>query len=75
MSRRLTMVQQARAYLEQRHTLGFDLRNIGKLVLRFAKFVDRSGHRGPLKANLIQRWVQLPKYPTRHSCPMRAAEQ
>ena len=66
MSRRLlTRVRQARVYLEHRRALGFDLRNIGKLVLRFAKFVDESGHRGPLTTNLILRWVRLPKAASR----------
>ena len=48
-----TMVRQAQAYLEYRRALGFDLQFSGKLLLRFAKFVDRSGWRGPLTTELI----------------------
>lgn len=61
MKRQRTMVRQAQAYLEYRRALGFDLRFSGKLLLRFAQFVDRSGWRGPLTTELILRWVHLPK--------------
>jgi integrase len=61
MKRQPTMVRQAQAYLEYRRALGFDLRFSGKLLLQFAKFVDRSGWRGPLTTDLILRWVHLPK--------------
>jgi integrase len=61
MKRQRTMVQQAQAYLEYRRALGFDLRVSGNLLLRFAKFVDRSGWRGPLTTDLILVWVNLPE--------------
>jgi integrase len=61
MSRQRTTVRQAQAYLEYRRALGYDLRNIGGLLLRFAEFVDQSGWRGPLTTDLILRWVNLPK--------------
>ena len=61
MKRQRTMVQQARAYLQYRRALGFELRFSGKLLIQFAKFVDRSGWRGPLTTDLILRWVNLPK--------------
>ena len=57
MKRQRTMVQQARAYLQYRRALGFELRFSGKLLIQFAKFVDRSGWRGPLTTDLILRWV------------------
>jgi integrase len=61
MKRQRTMVRQAQAYLEYRRALGFELRFSGKLLMHFAKFVDRSGWRGPLTTALILRWVHLPK--------------
>jgi len=61
----LTMVQQAHAYLKHRRAMGFVLWDIGRRVLRFAQFVDQSGHCGPLTANLILRWVRLPEAASR----------
>lgn len=61
MNRRLTMTRQARAYLEYRRALGVELQNAGRLLLRFAKFADRSGWSGPLTTDLVLRWLQLPK--------------
>lgn len=61
MSRQPTMVQQARAYLDHRRTLGFELKWGKHLVVPFAEFVDRSGWRGPLTTDLILRWVRLPE--------------
>lgn len=57
MSRQLTMVQQAHAYLEHRRALGFRLEHSGGQLLHFARFADRSGRRGPLTANFILRWA------------------
>ena len=61
MRRQRTMVRQAHAYLDYKRTLGYDLRLAGKVLLNFAKYVDRSGRRGPLTTELILRWVNLPK--------------
>jgi integrase len=61
MRRKRSLFRQAQGYLEYRRALGFDLRFSGKLLLRFARFVDRSGWRGPLTTELILRWVHLPK--------------
>ncbi|HUE72277.1 MAG TPA: tyrosine-type recombinase/integrase [Pirellulaceae bacterium] len=60
MRRPRTMVRQAEAYLKSRRAMGFDLRVSGRLLLRFAEFVDRSGWHGPLTTDLILRWVHLP---------------
>ena len=61
MNRQPTMVQQARAYLDHRRALGFELRWGEHLVVPFAEFADRSDWRGPLTTDLILRWVLLPK--------------
>jgi integrase len=41
--------------------LGFALRISGQLLLNFARFADRSGHRGPLTTELMLRWANLPE--------------
>ena len=61
MRKQQTMVRQAQAYLEHRRALGFDLRVSDRLLLDFAKFVDRGGQGGPLTTDLILQWVHLPK--------------
>jgi integrase len=55
------MVQHAKTYLEHRRALGFELDSHGYHLLKFAKLLDRSGHRGPLTMERIMRWVDLPK--------------
>jgi integrase len=57
MSRHITMFVRAREYLVYRRSLGFELRSAGGVLLDFARFVDRSGHRGPLTNTLALRWV------------------
>mgnify|MGYP001376885425 CR=1 FL=1 len=61
MSRRTTMMDRAKEYLAQRRALGFALESSGQLLLQFARFADRSKHRGPLTANLALRWASLPQ--------------
>jgi integrase len=61
MKRRQTTVRQAKAYLDYRRALGFDMQSSEKLLLQFAQFVDQSGRRGPLTTDLILRWVNLPE--------------
>jgi len=57
----MTMVRQVREYLQLRQTLGFKMKSQGQLLRRFAKDLDRSGHRGPLTTEMALRWVNLPK--------------
>jgi len=61
MSKRPTMINRAKDYLEHRRALGFALDISGKLLMQFARFADRSGHRGPLTADIALRWASLPK--------------
>jgi integrase/recombinase XerD len=47
MSRRITLLASAREYLAHRRSLGFELRSAGVVLLDFARFAGRAGHRGP----------------------------
>jgi integrase len=60
MSCRPTVTRCAKEYLEHRRALGFALDISGDLLMDFARFADRSGHRGPLTVELALRWVSLP---------------
>lgn len=64
MSRHITMIALARQYLAHRRSLGFDLTTAGTVLMEFARFAGRSGHRGPLTKDLMLRWVTRSK---RHS--------
>lgn len=55
---RATMVHRAEAYLAARRNLGFQLRVEGGELLRFARYADRSGHRGPITTEIALRWAQ-----------------
>ena len=61
MSKRATMVDRAKKYLAHRRSLGFALDSSGTLLMQFARFADRSKHRGPLTAELALRWASLPQ--------------
>ena len=45
-------------YLDQRRRLGFALTIPGTQLMAFARFADRSGHRGPLTSRLIEEWAR-----------------
>lgn len=60
-----TMLAHVRAYLEQRRALGYKLRIEGQMLLSFARYADRSGHRGPLTRELALHWAALPRQATR----------
>ena len=60
-----TMLARVRAYLEQRRALGYKLHIEGQMLLSFARYADRSGHRGPLTRQLALRWAALPKSASR----------
>jgi integrase len=61
MTRRATMVTLAEEYLAYRRGLGFALQTAGQLLLGFATYADRAGHRGPLTTALAVRWARLPR--------------
>ena len=56
-----TMLSRVRSYLRHRRALGFRLLVEGRLLENFARFAERSGHRGPLTKQLAIRWAALPK--------------
>jgi integrase len=55
---RATMAKRAEAYLAARRELGFQLRIEGGELLRFARYADSSGHRGPITTEIALRWAQ-----------------
>ena len=61
MTRTSRMVELAKEYLAYRKSLGFQLASTEPLLLQFAEYADRTGHRGPLTTELVVRWVRLPK--------------
>lgn len=65
MTRPTTMVARVEAYLATRRQLGFQLRIEGGELLRFARYADASGHRGPVTVELALRWAQTAATSTR----------
>jgi integrase len=61
MSKAPRMVGLAKEYLAYRKGLGFQLASTEPLLLQFAEYADRTGHRGPLTTELAVRWAKLPK--------------
>jgi integrase len=61
MNRAPNMAGLVREYLEYRRQFGFRLDNAGQLLMRFAEYADRSGHRGPVTTELAVRWARLPR--------------
>jgi len=59
MSHRPTITRLAKDYLKHRRALGFALDSRGCVLMGFARFADRSGHRGPLTTELALRWSTL----------------
>ena len=53
-----TMVSLVEDYLAARRQMGFALMPSGRQLLGFARFADRSGHRGPITFDLAVQWVQ-----------------
>ena len=45
-------------YLKERRQLGFALKSSGAQLLRFARFADARGHRGPLTQELQLQWAR-----------------
>ncbi len=64
MKMRASMVQRAEAYLAARRKLGFQLRIEGGELLRFARYADGCGHRGPVTTEIALQWAQSAKEAT-----------
>jgi len=54
------MVRRVHRYLAYRRSLGYVLREAGRLWLDFGRYADRVGHRGALTLDLALRWARLP---------------
>jgi site-specific recombinase XerD len=54
------MISRVKAYLAHRRAFGYKLRIEGQMLLSFARYADRSGHRGPLTRAVALRWAALP---------------
>ena len=61
--RQPTMTKQVEQYLTLRRAMGFDLLGEGYQLHAFARFVEETGHAGPLTTDLLLRWVQAAKKP------------
>lgn len=61
MTQKASMVHLAKEYLAHRRNLGYQLRTEGKLLLHFAHYADRLGHRGPVTLDLAVGWARLPQ--------------
>lgn len=61
MTRRPSLVALAEGYLSFRRGLGFAMRVEGAELMRFARYADTSGHRGPVTTELALAWARLPK--------------
>lgn len=53
-----TMQVTVQRYLEERRRLGFALKSPGTELMRFARFADTRGHRGPLTLELQMDWAR-----------------
>ena len=58
MTQTRSMVSLVADYLAERRCLGFDLGIAGQQVTAFARFVDGTGHTGPLTTKVVLDWVQ-----------------
>jgi len=65
MSSAPTMQAQVETYLAMRRSMGFDLRIEGRQLLAFARYVDETGHRGPLTVAMAVQWAQQSQRATR----------
>ena len=52
------MQRRALQYLEERRRLGYALSSSGPMLLAFAGFADKVGHKGPLTLQLIVDWAK-----------------
>lgn len=55
----MSMIAAAEEYLAFRRKLGFALHIEGEQLLRFARFAERIGHKGPLTVELALQWAKL----------------
>ena len=61
MSARTDLQARVDDYLAERRRLGFELHNTGLALARFAHYVDRLGHQGPLSVKVMADWARHDK--------------
>ena len=61
MSARVTLQARIDQYLAERRQLGFELHAMGLDLARFARYVAKVGHRGPLTVDLMADWARQAK--------------
>lgn len=59
MSIQPSMAILANEYLEYRKQLGYELKTVAQLLLRFANYADQAGHKGAVTTELAVRWAAL----------------
>src|SRR5437867_5380610 len=63
-------------YLALRHDMGFDVEQLGWLLRDFARYTERTEHRGPLTVDLAVRWARSsPGDPARAERRLSAVRQ
>ena len=60
-----TMLNRVKLYVAVRQSLGYQIRVQRTELLRFARFADQCGHRGPLTTELALRWARTAQGSTR----------
>lgn len=58
MKEHVSMLRSVKAYIQYRRQIGCDLQSSAQLLLRFAKYADRCGHRGAITTELAIRWAR-----------------
>ena len=61
MSARLSLPDRIEEYLAERRRLGFELHYMGQALGRFARYVTKAGHRGPLTVEVMASWARQAK--------------
>ena len=61
MSARISLTKRIEEYLAERRRLGFELDSMGQALVRFARHVAASGHRGPLTVEVMAAWARQAK--------------
>lgn len=61
MTKHKSMLTQVEEFLASRRQLGYKLHRQAYLLRAFGRYVDESGHKGAITAELALRWVRLPE--------------
>jgi integrase len=71
MNKQTTMVELGEQYLSFRRGLGYALEVQGGELLRFCRYADDLGHKGPITTGLAVRWAKLPEDVSTAYCVQR----